>query len=184
MSVYLQVVYGEHYGWISERMRGGGEEVMVERLQSATPEMAEALMQATVAAVKALGVTRPDVLNDRIVWDDQPSLTHAMARWEEMVTEAGAAALLRYGEYPTEPWDEYLALVSSMDRAGEHPWTVETDMQLTEMLSKCAVKEGVTPQVTTPYALPSPPHRLVNLSQIVLTYERSTLSYQLSPVNP
>ena len=143
-------MYGDHYGWISERMRGGGEEVMVERLHNTTPEEAQDLLQATVAAVQILGVSRPELLNERIIWDDQPSLDHAMKKWEEMVIEVGAEALLRYGEYPTEPWKEYLTLVSTMDSAGECPWTTEADMLLTELLSKCAVKEGVTPQVTTP----------------------------------
>ena len=111
-----------------------------------------------MAAVKTLGLTRPELLTQRIVWDDQPSLAHAMTKWEEMVTDAGAGALLRYGEYPTEPWEQYLALVGSMDPGGECPWTTEADMQLTELISKCAVKEGVTPQVTyAPSSLITPP---------------------------
>jgi hypothetical protein len=134
----LRVIYGGHYGWISERMRGGSEEFMVRRLRDCSPAEVDDALNYVIDSAHALEIT------DRIKWDDQPSISAAMQKWDEMVTHIGRGEILGYGRKREESFEHFCDLVETLD--GETAWTTEADMQLAEFISQCAVKEGSTPQ--------------------------------------
>jgi hypothetical protein len=92
----LRVIYEKHYGWISERMRGGSEEFMVKRLKDSTPEEIETALKLVVEAANALGIS------DRVLWDDQPSIAAAMEKWDDMVVSIGRGDVLEAGRRPDE----------------------------------------------------------------------------------
>ena len=134
----LRVIYGGHYGWISERMRGGSEEFMLKKVRDATPEALETAIQAAVVASEALNII------DRVRWDLQPTIAAAMERWDDMVVSIGRADVLAAGEEPEGSLEYFCDLAATTD--GTTPWTVEADMQLADFISQCAAKEGSTPQ--------------------------------------
>jgi hypothetical protein len=134
----LRVIYGGHYGWISERMRGGSEEFMVRRLRDCSQAAVDDALNYVIDSANALEIT------DRIRWDDQPSIFAAMQKWDEMVTHIGREEILGYGRKREESFEQFCDLVETLD--GGTVWTTEADMQLAEFISQCAVKEGSTPQ--------------------------------------
>jgi SPRY domain len=72
----LRVMYGGHYGWISERMRGGSEEFMLKKVKDPAPDVLQRAMKAAAAAMSDLHIM------DRVHWDLQPSIAAAMDRWD------------------------------------------------------------------------------------------------------
>ena len=72
----LRVIYGGHYGWISERMRGGSEEFMLKKVLDPPHDVLEKAIRATIDAVNELHIT------DRVRWDLQPSISAAMEKWD------------------------------------------------------------------------------------------------------
>lgn len=77
----LRVIYGGHYGWISERMRGGSEEFMLKKVLDPPHDVLEKAIKATVDAVNELHIT------DRVRWDLQPSISAAMEKWDGEIHE-------------------------------------------------------------------------------------------------
>ena len=72
----LRVMYGGHYGWISERMRGGSEEFMLKKVKDPAPDVLQRAIKAAAAAMSDLHIV------DRVLWDLQPSIAAAMDRWD------------------------------------------------------------------------------------------------------
>jgi hypothetical protein len=145
-----KVFYDGKYGWISERMRGGSEEMMLSRIKSATEgEIAEAQRTVIEAAVAA------NMNPQAIIREDVKSLAEALERWERRVTDAGYGHLVaswQAGQISPKPTenrglDRYMELASTMD--GVKNWSVEADMQLAELISRTATKLGVSPQNVT-----------------------------------
>eukprot|EP01038_Epipyxis_sp_PR26KG_P004035 gene4035-5772_t len=216
-----RVLYEGNYGWISEKMRGGTEEVMLSKVSNATPEQKEVALAQLVIDAATIGIT------DRLRWHDVSTLDEAMACWGSLVEEIGFRDMLRdggilssspvedcfiqqnmnayysgnmkkisvanhiksgskyfedklYSEYePGESMEDkkygsvdefsksatpfynnkidfdgkfelsfqyFTSLAATIDRNGQQPWSVEADMQLVELISKCSAKEGVSPQ--------------------------------------
>jgi hypothetical protein len=137
---------GKH-GWVSERMRGGSEEVMLSRVASASEtELAEAQRIAMEAAAALVNVAHP------IIREDVKSLADAMTSWQNRMTEAGFGCLVeawKTGAFLAKDasdstFERYMDLASTMD--GVKNWSVEADMQLVELVSRTAMKLGVSPQ--------------------------------------
>ena len=134
----LRVIYNGHYGWISERMRGGSEEYMLQKIRNPKISVLENAIQTAIEAAKILNI------KDRIVWDVQPTIELAMRKWDEMVCKIGQNTVLNLGKESDESYEEYCQLITTID--GKNPWGKETDLQLADFISQCAVKEGNTPQ--------------------------------------
>ena len=219
--VRYHVVYEQHYGWISERMRGGKEDLMVSVLRNSTAE--------ELSAVKAEAKGVLDRFYSKVASPASPALpeSEAAATGGEVDTAGGAAA----GDTPANPytnvdWEtvdcleeamevyirsvrrqcseadqllgvggvlcdgclpsvelDYLRTHSGSGKQTENlssfadavpgysyqafvelsskmtggaaacNWTVEADMQLAELLTRCANRERVTPQNLSCFAL-------------------------------
>ena len=152
-----RVLYKGNYGWISEKMRGGSEEVMLSEVITAGKEQRGKALQELVEAAAAANI------DYRIVWDEVSSLEEGVRRWEEHVRKIGMGQhLITGGFLSTWPVDDcvastvgvvnrsfdyFVSISSTLD--GTKPWSVEADMQLVELLSKSASKDGVTAQNLT-----------------------------------
>ena len=147
-----RVLFNGSYGWISEKMRGGTEEVMLTELTNAGTEQKDKALQELVDAAAAANIS------GRIVWEEVSSLREAVIYWEEQIRKIGMGEHLNEGGFLSvrpvvvegstsqadESFDSFVSFASTVD--GNKPWSVEADMQLVEMLSKCASKDGVTAQ--------------------------------------
>ena len=150
-----RVLFNGKYGWISEKMRGGSEEVMLSEMASAGTEQKEKALQELVDAAAAANIS------DRIVWDDVSSLEEAVQHWEGHIRRIGMGEHLNDGGFLSsrpvvvdgsvsqadESFAGFVSFASTVD--GHKPWSVEADMQLVELLSKCASKDCVTAQNLT-----------------------------------
>ena len=74
----LRVLYGGHYGWISERMRGGSEEYMLKKVKDPPQDVLEKAIKGATDAMNELNITA------RVQWDAQPSIAAAMDKWDGM----------------------------------------------------------------------------------------------------
>ena len=72
----LRVLYGGHYGWISERMRGGSEEYMLKKVKDPPQDMLEKALKGAADAMNDLNISA------RVQWDAQPSISAAMEKWD------------------------------------------------------------------------------------------------------
>ena len=145
-----KIIYNNHVGWISERMRGSTEELMLIRYTSATvDEISELTSQAILEAQSMR-------MSDRLQWVEVDTIQEALLYWESKVVELGYQPLLTlYKNNMNIPhsikvhtngeltFSTYFQLASTTD--GHQPWLVEQDMQLSELLSKIAHKHGVQP---------------------------------------
>ena len=167
----LKVIYEGQIGWISERMRGGTEDMMLEYSRnSPTSEMEDAhqelLMMADSLGMGAESDEREDLQSSytatggSIIRKDVGSLSEAMKEWDQAVTSAGFGYLckpfLPYHDHDAagsgtnghessanESFESFLELATTLD--GSKQWSVEADMQLSELISLCASKNGVVP---------------------------------------
>lgn len=160
-----KVIYKDTIGWISERMRGGAEEVIIKRHSIVSDEdklLLESMREQTAIKAKDLG------LSDRILFEDVESISDAFAVWEKKLITLGYGDLLQSGgilssnpmAYPLKPletpmspgmkpsiddsFENYLHLASTSD--GSTDWSVEADMQLSEFITKSAIRFAVSPQ--------------------------------------
>ena len=134
----LRVIYNGHYGWISERMRGGSEEYMLSKIRNPKKEIFNNIMQKTINEAKVLNI------KDRIIWDVCSSIELAMKHWDKTVENIGQNSILSIGKEPIESYDEYIQLLITID--GKNKWEKEMDFQLSDFISQCATKEGNIPQ--------------------------------------
>jgi hypothetical protein len=128
-------------------MRGSTEDVMLCR-HAATPEEEARARDEAVAEGKRQGVP------DRIVWDEVSSVAEAMDHWEQEMLRSqcdNTLAMWKHqvnfttGEAPMKEgarFEDFVQLATTTD--GVRNWTVEEDMTLSELISKTAVREGVT----------------------------------------
>jgi hypothetical protein len=149
-----KVLYSGAIGWISERMRGGAEEVIISRQLPVDEEATIAARDEVAREVADLGAP------DRIVWDDVDTIEEAMSIWRNKVIALGYGHLIENeGLLSSNPiayrppcvkgadqfsLENYLQLATTID--GHRNWIVEADMQLAEVLTKTAAKYAVTPQ--------------------------------------
>eukprot|EP01035_Chromulina_nebulosa_P017758 gene17758-23358_t len=149
------IYYDGAFGWISERMRGGAEEVIV-HVNNHSIEEIEFHKEIVIKAALELGYTA------RITWEEVNSLDEAMAIWELRIKQQGYSKLFERGNIlynsleqlnndENLSFEKYLSLSTTID--GEKNWSVEADMQLAEVLTKCAAKQGVIPQNLTYHSL-------------------------------
>ena len=152
----FKVVFEGITGWISERVRGEDEEMMVQylRLAPAAAAQAQVKLQADAAAAGYDGPT---------VFDDVGSLAEATAHWDALVAATGEKPY----QVPRQDlsFQRYLELASTID--GRNAWSVEADMQLSEVISRCAQRDGVTPN---------------NLSQVSVQRAVAAITSQTSPL--
>jgi hypothetical protein len=146
-NIYRYLVsFGGHYGWISERMRGGSEEAMVRR---ATPEEIEISVDEIRSSI-ASHCKNVYVLN-RLYQQEVFSIEGAMEQWERWLQMSSSAAGTAAHDtsvisgLDTVPvsFEEYLSLSSTTD--GGQAWSVEADMQLSELISKLAYRRNKHP---------------------------------------
>lgn len=149
-----KVIYSGAIGWISERMRGGAEEVIITRPKD---------IEVKPYIDEAIHLANEHGFSDRIICDDVDNLDHAISRWKAKVTALGFGNLLADGgplsrdpiafsgslSTTEDPFsfESYLSYATTID--GKRNWTVEADMQLAEYMTKAAAKEAVTPQNLT-----------------------------------
>ena len=135
-------------GWISERMRGSTEDTMLSRYLATTKEEEEEYINKAIQDAYTLNVT------DRIVWEESRSIQEAVDLWRNKVISKGFGALLDswtshriMTDSKIVPigysFNDYIRRSSTHD--GVRQWSVEDDMQLSEFLSKTALKEGILP---------------------------------------
>ena len=144
-----RIVRNGKFGWISENIRGGSEEAMVVRIP------AEDAVSFAAARREALSAAKTESISFRIIWNDVSSLDQAMTAWEESIpptysSQLDPGGILSHeggyrGKPCTEPFSDYVTLVSSMDDGGCKPWTVESDMQLVELISRVSARDGISP---------------------------------------
>lgn len=150
-----KVIFDGYLGWISERMRGGAEEMIIDKHIVSIDALNEARDRA-VEEANTLGIT------DRIVWQEADSIDHAMQIWSSRVCDIGFKELLNDGEIlsmcpiENEVWrnrfnvdDKCMSCVTFVEMAattnGDDSWSAEADMQLAEYLAKCSATECVSP---------------------------------------
>jgi len=138
----FKVMYEGTCGWISERMRGETEDMMVQYLHLSPAE--EALSQAAF-----LQLAGEMDYAGRVVWEDVQSLDEAMASWEDKVAATGCSV-----DAPKDAdmsFEYYVRLATTID--GQRQWSVEADMQLSEVISRCATRDGVIPSNLSPASI-------------------------------
>ena len=149
-----RVFYKGMFGWTSERMRGNSEDVMMTPIDQS--EVAESVVSSTLAEVRAAAAGSDDEwLHAMIHADNVDSVRTAVRMWIENVRdlESTGIHLPEKGMTNDESnlsFDEYVQLSSTVD--GVRPWTVEADMQLTELITRTSLREGVSP-VNLPFRL-------------------------------
>ena len=118
----FKVIYEGKVGWISERMRGGSEEMMIEYLNVPDSELEEARIsiEKEAESMNYDGQTK---------FDDVADLGTAMSKWVEQVerTIPGYKWTWTAAEEDLS-YKRYLELATTID--GETPWSVEADMQV------------------------------------------------------
>ncbi|RYG70468.1 hypothetical protein EON64_00055 [archaeon] len=134
------VYYNGRAGWISERMRGGAEDVMVQAYDSGdTTHSAEELQLARQTALsQCKNPEHAEKLNAPVADTAGQAVDMVLSR-----VDLPLVALR-----PTQEalsFDTFRALASTADDAGRLHWTVEMDMQLCEMASRHATKVGIDP---------------------------------------
>lgn len=148
----FRVLYDGNYGWISERMRGGLEEVMVSRVTEKSQTEIKDAKDALKSELQALEI------EEKVDWTEVSSMEEAILQYEKQVRDIpDCARHLEPGELlsdspidptsgmlPSTTFDEYLSLTATKD--GKNQWNTEEDMQLVELISSCAAKEGTAPQ--------------------------------------
>eukprot|EP01041_Mallomonas_annulata_P001744 gene1744-3367_t len=143
-----RVLYQGKFGWISECIRGGTEEAMVTRILIDDPiATANGKMEASIATQ-----SQPDKVNFRIDWSDVNCIEIAMKQWERIIRNelnmdnwlVGNTQHSISDPSISETFDSYLELSCTID--GVKNWAVEADMQLSEVISKLAAREGLSPQ--------------------------------------
>lgn len=143
------VFYNGHYGWISERMRGGTEDTMVRRVEATDPDVEDVDEVRSNIANHCKNIY---VLN-RLYQKEVSSMEEAMMQWDALISSASStSAAVGVAEASASKngfisFEEYLALSSTMD--GTHAWSVEADMQLCELISKLAFQKNKQPMNLT-----------------------------------
>jgi hypothetical protein len=149
-TVRYHVQHGEHIGWISERINGGHEELIVTRLpavdttavcqldggvQQCLAEWRERVQaQCGAAADQWLLCPAAAVIATAVL----PAAALAAVREEDAWTEAGFTAAARTAAVAS-------ALQQQQQQQQQQLWTVEQDMQLAEALSELADYYGEEP---------------------------------------
>jgi hypothetical protein len=128
-------------------MRGSTEELMLVRHTSATDEEIAKAVEEAIDEAAVQGVPH------RVVWEESSSLAEATEKWRQAVKKTDYVDTLHSWEsqllFARAPnsgrqFEDFLYLATTVD--GSRNWAVEEDMQLSELLAKTAVKEGVQPQ--------------------------------------
>jgi hypothetical protein len=145
-----RIVYEDISGWISERMRGINESLMLSKLNNSTKE------EISIARAKMVKNASKLNLNCRLEWVDVSNMKEALNYYAREVDRIGCGSLLQSGEFLDQfssinnienevdySLTNYISLSTTID--GTKQWSIEADMQLSELISKCSIKEGVIP---------------------------------------
>lgn len=162
-----RVIHDGVHGWISERKRiigGDDEDLLLTPVSTGSALDAandlEEMQRGLAAAISALA---PPVT---ALQEAVPSFAAAVSWWTQRVRELGYEADMQEGGLLSssfsmeaigskqsadsekravgESFEEYLELATTMD--GDKQWSVEADMQLSELISRCSLRDGSTPQ--------------------------------------
>lgn len=148
------VFYQGKFGWISERMRGGSEETMTQRLNNYDENLFQKLKEEILSANpeseegKKLSQIVFNNLNDAtfewtvkvnaLIGDYFKAHQIDIAKIQDILPDWQLDRQEGFLNFPS-----YLALSSTID--GNIPWSVEADMQLAEVISKTAHQLNIDP---------------------------------------
>jgi hypothetical protein len=163
------VFYNGNIGWISERMRGGSEELMIQvQFNTASNLDITSETEAIQAQIRKEIFQRPDILEmmDQV---KVQTVEEAMQLWQEKAEEVISSYLTTHqlsrdklpslllfwqeqdqqqqqqqeGNNSKISFEEFVALSSTTD--GKQPWSVECDMQLVELISRTSHQLSLDP---------------------------------------
>lgn len=136
------VYYNGRAGWISERMRGGAEDVMVQAYGSGSSISMYSAEELQLAQQTMLSQCK----NPEHIEKLNAPVADTIEQAVDMVISGNSlsVAALRPMHKPLS-FDSFRALASTADDGCQLHWTVEMDMQLCEMASRHATKVGIDP---------------------------------------
>ena len=147
--VRYHIFYNGNHGWISERMRSEKDELMVQKILDSTQEEIDNAKESIVDIALSLNlISQKEEAKDVIYLDSVATVEEGLKYYENALIQKGfgdaVPNLLSYPSFNNnDSLEEYLSLASTID--GTRQWSVEADMQLSELISRCSSKEGVTP---------------------------------------
>lgn len=131
--VRYRVIHNGLIGWISERMRGGSEDVMLKRVDDYID--ASSFMDTAKAAILEID---PSCIVTR---QEARDLSEAMELWKSSAEAMGGDLMSSFHQAPPA-MEDYLSILRREPLDG---WSLEKDYLLSECIQKCASKDGQIP---------------------------------------
>jgi hypothetical protein len=130
-------------GWISERIRGGNEEIMTSRVSSDQ-------LESEVKTPELLPGEEGQAELEKLWVKDAEE---ALRLWASQVCDKDPSAeqFVRRSGHTCTSFEEFMELATYIHDGAQ--WSVEGDMQLSELLHVCANHQGVDPQNVSTTAL-------------------------------